>query len=494
MFCVRPGDYRSYGNRDLRVSGTQSARRFLRFDTPDGSVPAIKRSQQAFFESIRVLGNWWVVQGLAIQPRNSETSWFLTIYGGDHNVVDGNLIDGRDHWNGPHQVAVVVRGLYGDPGNYNTVQRNVIRNGDRSHNANDYTGVQISMGWEPGEDNNWNKVLDNEIYDWGDGISVSGVSSSCNEAGHQHGTIIDGNDVYLTSAKRVNCATGANDPNGGCACAENGIDVKANPSGDAGSWTQITNNRVWGFRPTTTAATCGGSGATGQAITAGSHCPRNVFIARNIASESVIGIAAAGSSWIVAGNLIHNIRAYDSSRQQPIALLMADESSGFSAQFNTIANSASAYDDGSDNTDTRCNVLVNTPGSTGIAQRRGYNHVTTYNSLYQSRDLNIVGSTNVSYSSLSTSNNADYCYWRKRWTQSEIVCVAKAATTEYSPHRANASRCNVGLGAPFGMPYIGFVERPAGCGLGGEGAFAVAGMHLLRRRFRRRAAAEGEAG
>ena len=280
----------------------------------------------------------------------------------------------------------------------------------------------------------------------------------------------------------MDCQTGAADPNGQCACAENGIDVKAHPAAGPGNATRVTNNRVWGFRPTTEAVVCGGSGSLGQAITAGSFCPRNVFIANNIVADSTIGIEAAGSDWVVAGNLIHDTRASNGNVYGSIALLMAGDSQGFDAQFNTIVRADTAYDDGSANTDMRCNVIVDAPGRLGIGRPRGANHTTSYNALYRSQEVNIAGSTNASYGTIVPSYNEDYCYWRKRFTAPEYICVPAAATTSRSPHAANESHCDDTIGAAYGVPRITFRTKQFGCGLGTELAVLLPVLRLLRRR------------
>ena len=273
VFCVAPGDYRAFGRILLTESGTASQRRFLRLDIDDGKRNAVQRTQRALFESIVVLrANWWVVQGLTMQPHDGATTWFLTVWGGDHNVLDGNLVDGIEHVPLGTQDAVVVAGYQGDPATYNTLQGNVVRRGNQLRRPGDYEGILIEWGSTATEANDFNKVLDNEVYDWGSGVSVGGYTENCTEPAVQHGTVIDGNDVYITGAKRIDCNTGALDPNGDCSCAEEGLSQKGNPGSNPRDWTRMTNNRLWGFRPTTPKFSCGGTGANGQAIAAGNGC------------------------------------------------------------------------------------------------------------------------------------------------------------------------------------------------------------------------------
>ena len=482
VFCVDPGDYRSYAGRILREPGTSSSPRYLRFNGP-GAVKAFERTSQAILERLDIRADWWVIQGLTFRPRSSATSRIVSLNGVQHVVLDGNLIDAIEHPNGPEQNGVTIVANTGYPASHNTVQRNVIRNGDQSHQAIDYEGVLIAPGFNGGEDNDDNRILDNEIYDWGDAIAVAGITEDCSDPGVQHGTVIDGNDAYLTPAKYVDCKTGVATSLGQCACAENGIDVKADPGPDPASWTRITNNRVWGFRPTTEAVVCGGSGANGQAITAGTACPTDVLVARNLVSDSTIGIEVAGSTWIVAGNLVHDIHASDSAPWGTMAIFLSAGSSYIAVQWNTIVNSLIAYDDASSYTDTRCNTVIRAPGWGG-GLPRGVSHVTDYNYLYESSAVNFVGSTNRTFASAVDSLDPQLCYERKRWTGAVTVCVPDAATASMSPQLEGAPHCNGAIAAQFGIPKIGYWMNSGSCGLGGELVGVLAALRWWGRRAR----------
>jgi hypothetical protein len=452
VFCFQPGDYRNVGEIFLLSSGTATSRRYMRLLRSDDLRNAGQRSSRAIFEAIRIRGSWWVIEQLTFQPRNPASWWSLSVVGGDHNVLDGNLVDGIDLQNTTMTTGVMIKGHNGDPANYNTVQRNLIRNGNMMRRPVDFTGVMINAALSPGENNDFNKVLDNEIADWGDGVAVGGYREDCTEPGLQHGTVIDGNDIYITSRKRSDCATDALDPNGECSCAENAVDTKSDPGSDPAKWTRITNNRVWGFRPTSDRNSCGGSGSNGQALMAGSACAGHTLVANNIVRDSTTGISPAGNDWYITGNLVYETRATTDWRYGSAGISANQLGGRHRIEFNTIVNSDTAYDHGSWDTTTRCNAVVNDRGWMGV-RPIGSNHVMSYNYLYNGATTDFLGSTNYRYTYASDSRNGEYCYWQKRWSTPERICVPYGSTIASSPHVASLAVCNPStLVAPFGLP------------------------------------------
>jgi hypothetical protein len=465
VFCVEPGDYRARGQLLLNASGTPESPRFLRFHADDGVANASHRSEQAIFEAIRVLGSWWVIQGLTVQPLAPTTGWFFSSYGGDHNLFDGNFGDGSQQWNTHANVGVMLAGFEGDPATHNTVQRNLLRHGNRSKLDADFTGVQVAAANNPGEDNDYNKVLDNEIVDWGDGVSVGRYTTDCSEPGVQHGTIVDGNDIYLTEAKRIDCDTGAANPNGECACAENGIDVKASPGPLAEHWTRLTRNRIWGHRPTSRTIACGGSGSNGQGITAGNTCAAWVLVAQNVVLDTTTGVNPGGHDWIIVGNLLHEIRAVTGFEHMSKGINASTAAQSLDIQFNTMVGVDTSYDDGAVDVDTRCNAVVDDVGMMGFGMPRGANHVTSLNFLYRASPLNFLGADNPQFATPEESAGGELCFWRKRWTAPERVCIPLAQPTAASPHVGAIGSCDPDLAAPFGMGSITYptelVPEPA---------------------------------
>lgn len=489
VFCVAAGDYRAAGKLRLQASGSEQARRFLRFDPGDGRRNAAQRAERALFEQLEIFGSWWVIQGLTIQPHDGATDWFVTIWGGDHNVLDGNLIDGIEHVpQRSTQNALMINGTKGDPATFNSVQGNVVRNGNQGYRPGDYEGINVRWGNTPGEDNDFNKILDNEVYDWGSGIAVEALAGNCNDPGSPHGTVIDGNDVYITGAKRIDCDTGAASPDGACACAEEGISVKAKAGADAALWTRITGNRTWGFRPTSVTADCGGSGANGQAITAGTSCARHVVVARNVVLDATQGITVAGSDWIVAGNLIHDTRlgGRRPGYEDTLAISPQADATEVVIEFNTVVDVDRAYDDMSADTDTRCNAVIGEADAVDLGGVRGTGHATGYNFLYAASAGNFPGDTNETFASVEASGGAPFCFWRKRWTSPERVCVPFASATAASPHEAAVAHCNPDLLAPFGLGPVSYPSAPVPEPAAGAGVASLLALGALAQRRARR--------
>jgi hypothetical protein len=452
VFCVAPGDYRRFGPILLEASGTSTRRRFLRLQA-DPIRPPLHEPARAIFEDIRILGSWWVVQGITVQPRDPDTYSFIRIEGGDYNVIDTCWLDGSQQANIGNQVGLLIMSNHTDPATYNTVQRNVVSNGNQRRLPLDYAGVLIVTSAYVGGNNDYNRVVENEIFNWGDGVALGDAGDDCNFVGQPHGTLIDGNDIYITANKRVRCTDGSPDPNGGCACAENGIDIKPSAGSLVADWTVVTNNRVWGYRPTVRgAASCGGSGSNGQAISAGNFCAGHVYVGGNAILDSTVGILPAGSNWIIAGNVFHGIRS--SAGVVGFAIAPIAQASHLDVEFNVMVNVDGGYDDASSYTDARCNVVIADAGVNPGGGWRGIGQVTAYNYLYDAPATSFAGATNRSFATVAESRNTDRCFTRRRWTQPEVVCIPYAHGTTESPHHQAMASCDADLGLPFGMPRI----------------------------------------
>jgi hypothetical protein len=129
-------------------------------------------------------------------------------------------------------------------------------------------------------------------------------------------------------------------------------------------------------------------------------------------------------------------------------------------------------------------VLVDDAAVAGTAGFRGTGHSTEYNFLYASPQPNILGNTNEFHASEGEAEMRTYCYWRRRWTAPERVCVPYAATTPESRHARARASCDADLGAPFGEPPLSFVMAPEP-DAGALAAAAGATLTAFARRRRR---------
>jgi hypothetical protein len=466
VFCISPGNYLARGQIALRTQGTSTRRRYFRYNGSWPTLPAIRQTDRVRLHGLLINeASWWVVEGITVQPTTQDTSYLVAIFGSSNNVLQGNLIDASLQSNYKFQSGIVFGATGpasadpGTPSTYNSIQRNVIRGGNKSRLPVDYAGVNIPVEDVAGANNDYNKILDNEIYDWGDGIQVSSSTDVCSSyVAVPRGTLIDNNDIYITSAKRVRCSDGAPDPDGECSCSENGIDIKVAPGSNASRWTRVMNNRLWGFRPTLRdAPSCGGSGSRGQAITSGNSCAGYVFVARNTIMDSTVGIITQGQEWRVVGNLFHEIRTADVSNGNRGVAIYPLEQNDALIQFNTMVATDNAYSDSGWGVVTQCNAVVHDAGVNGLQGARGSPHTTRYNHTYESNTPDImVGSTNVAHPNDIQSQNRELCFHRKRWTESEEVCIPFAETVQGSPHATLPTACSTAIGVDFGLPTVFF--------------------------------------
>jgi hypothetical protein len=464
VFCVEPGDYRAFGHLELMASGTEDARRWLRLNVPHPAPPAAHQTERAIFHGLLMnTASWWVIEGITIQPTGYQNlAYLIAIFGGSHNVLERNLVDASLQPNRMRQSGVILRATGGGaPSTWNFVQGNVIRGGNASRLFVDYTGVNIPSEAIAGANNDSNRVLDNEIYDWGDGIQVE-AASTCDDPAVPRGTIIDGNDIYITADKRVRCSDGAPDPFGECSCSENGIDIKSQGGPDPAHWTQITYNRLWGFRPTLRdVPSCGGSGSRGQAITAGNACAARVFVAGNAITDSTVGVMSEGGEWRVVGNLLSEIRTADAEHGNQGRAIYPLSGASSHVQFNTVVAVDNAYQDTAEYVTAQCNAVVHDRGVLGASGPRGLGHVARHNFLYESSSPNLDDVTNQVFATDVESQNAPLCFTRKRLTAPEEICVPFGDVGKKSPHKTVPAACSSDLGADFGMPGIGYPNAKA---------------------------------
>lgn len=234
-FYITPGDYTGWGVLTLTKPT------LLAYYDQTGNPLRIPASEQAIIEGIDGYNvDNVILYGLTIRGGKSKRPGlkmgFSPLPKCDNWLVDHCIIEGQ--W-GPG-----VR-MYGSN---NTFQNSIVRDKKEGVGA-DLGGIGI-FAWK-GQVSANNKVLNCEIYNVTDAVGV--VYDDKESSGSAPGTIIDGNDFYITRDLYVQTDLGI------MACAEDGVDFK-----NGGPGCKFTNNRVWGHRPTD--QTCGGSGSTGAGM------------------------------------------------------------------------------------------------------------------------------------------------------------------------------------------------------------------------------------
>lgn len=353
IFCVQPGDYLALGRIELTVSGTADAPRIIRYHHPTGDEsihPAAQaEADRAIIGGLRFRNaDHWVIHQLTARPRDPGHINVIWLDDGDHNLLDRLLVEGGGGGGG--QVQIAHQG--------NALQNSVLRNTILEPNAD----VHCLVVAGPASDF---RIVNNEIYDCGgDSIQV--------HAGNVNGlTVIENNDLYLTSALYSDC-TGNQQTSGTCACAENALDLKN--GGVDGEPLLVEHNRAWGFRDTDTACSGTGSGGNGFIIHIGAQY---VLVRANVLLDVPGGIATPNE-------LAHHVSLIG----------------------NVVADTVT--------------------GGTGIGQLYkadrfdGY-----YNSLIRTGGLSAGGDHDFDCNlpDAATSANTELCISIKRWTGPESVCI-----------------------------------------------------------------------
>lgn len=400
QYRFRRGDYRPWGPFAFTNShgkGVAGNRVQIRYDDTGKELHPVARkaaANEAVFDALRWNGTTqrsWMTHGLTFRGTTNDLDIISAIGDIVHDFV---LIEDQDRNYG-------YRNRSGDG---NVLQRFVIRTSLNYGTGAGDIGVNIVPQSAPVT--GW-KVLDGEIYDWGDSFQVS------DNAGDMYmacSGLVEGLDLYVTAARQAAC--------------ENAMDFKA---GSDTVQTIVRNCRMWGFRQ--------GAESTGELITIHNG-------ARNILWEDcVYGDAPFGLHVVAwdAGNLppgglgmqtprnlitrrgwFHDIRDYGGSGD------------GRGAAWRTINNER--YEDGAV---ARCDALeyihnnvVHAGGPTYANMLRVLptlkHHVASAKQVYSDVG-NRIANTPSGY----------YTYQRKRWTGIETVAGAEPLSkdgmgTEYS--------------------------------------------------------------
>ncbi len=340
IFLVKPGDYRTWGKLDFKsVSGTAGKiKKILYWDgTPepfenDDWHPvrfSRNRSKEVLIEGFNFNdASYWYLFGLTVRGNSLEsptgekgggTNFFDN--NSNHNVLNKCVVEKIHYGNG-----IRIRSC-----SYNTISNCVIR--EKLHYMPSSDNVAITISAYRNKEATGNKIIDNEIYNFTDGIQLNykykagGTKKPhYDKVGDIKGTVIFNNDIYITDD--LYFKEGGNV----LACAENGIDVKGgNSTGLKKDRNIISNNRIWGYRESK--LNCGASGSVGDAILI-HFGAANLAVEDNIIFDSVRGVKVKPFNSHRSGrkiehinienNLIYNIRKY-SERGNGVALMSGSD-------------------------------------------------------------------------------------------------------------------------------------------------------------------------
>ena len=195
-------------------------------------------------------------------------------------------------------------------------------------------GVALGLSWSNNHEMPYSikntKILNNEFINCNDGIQLvrrNKPSDGKYISANYEGTIINGNDIYITNVIYTN-GKGLLDQNGSYAYAENAIDIKAG-SDNMENPILITNNHLWGYRFSD--KTTGARNDHGSAIVI-HYGVKNLNITNNIIFDSAQAIVAGDSNIFgfslkdsnISNNILSNCGSYEKTHDTYAAVMLYD--------------------------------------------------------------------------------------------------------------------------------------------------------------------------
>ena len=259
VFCVAPGLYtcKDIGVVNLKQSGTAKRPRYLRWYDPespndiDTHVVNIPPDKQAVIPQFRLMADYWVIDRIVMRGGRQQNTLENE---SSHNVLNRILIE--------EGTATLLLQFF--ESSHNVLQHSVLRNTIAIPGKDSYV---IYFHNSEGE-----RIVDNEIYNFGDGIQQSPLS--------RNNHVVYGNEMYITDVLYTDCK-GKRDRKGQCMCSE-GMALALKSVDRPGTTFRIENNLIYGLRRHDDF--CMGSGTPGVAIDLGSggNVTRNVIIKDNV--------------------------------------------------------------------------------------------------------------------------------------------------------------------------------------------------------------------
>ncbi len=331
IFCVSPGDYRSLGQINLKVSGTAEKRRYIVLNNGNDLHPAqLSPSKRANFAFILEGADYWVIDRCSAFDVTYPYYTFRLNKGSSHNIINRMYTSNTVN---PFWIR--------KNSNYNTIQNSMF-DGKSFANYNSELGGVLMEDWD---DNTYilgNKFINNEF------INMNGIRLGDKESRNNYfdGTIIDGNLQEYNENIRCDCGAAKTlNPDGDCMFTEAVFVSCKGGSSSASAPIIISNNVSYGGRKSRSIGEIGHGGNTVNAYMGADflHIYNNVFF------DSTGGISIAdayGQPWGTQGAKIYDNILIDcgdyTGNSLKAPLRMYDAKDG-NIQNNLIINPVGAY-------------------------------------------------------------------------------------------------------------------------------------------------------
>jgi len=418
FFCVHPGV--DGGNISITASGTALAPKVLRY-YDDGAAEILPvRMDEADRATVDQLhfdgGEFWIIDR-------------LTVHGTGDTSVDIGDLGGSDDI---HLQRMLVEGSGGGAGQVNVgrtgfvLQGSVVRNSSQATDSGDDHCVNLANGDDI-------RIIDNELYDCtGDMLQLHGQ--------HQNQVIIAGNELYVSSALRTDCA-GTINGTGNCLAAENALDFKR--GGDdtfpydvaVGNYVLVKNNIMWGFDRTDDGAFVTGGGGDDTIII--HQDAKGIVFEGNF----VDGMGADPTFGIVYANPTSANITFKNNLFYNLDIAISGSSNGGTFEYyqNTFLDVNELFFGNEDTSDYLCNVLINVTdqniASLGkIITSLGTGSASEDNAFYNSDTTPLFNSGDVNEGTAAASNNTSFTYTKRHITAPTTETVLLAVTDATSPH------------------------------------------------------------
>ena len=451
VFCIAPGDYRSYGLLSLPTTGgTEANPRVIRFESSEfadsdeifqANVSKLARMPAI---DIRNTSNW-VIHRLAFMSL-SDGYMPMRLSGANNIVIDRIRLqynrNGIEFRHGTHD-SYLQNSFIGDQkvpqGSGNDGVCVAFMGHFRQHLLNGHIDYDYPVSTTN------NSVVNNEIFNCNDGFQMVWMYHF-NNLPDFAGTVIAGNDIYVDSSVRTNC-NGVKSPNGDCAYTENPIDLKGG-SLDASNPVKIFDNRMWGWRKTDSSYNPPAN-SWGSAIGGHYRANKNIEMYENVIWDvpSGISFSRGSNSLLIKDNIITQIRG--EGPNNGIALIAVTDNVDLGT-YNNVSdvtierNHIIVSNDGSNtgaawssfsatNSSFSCNVVANGSWTSGNLP----GSATGQNTYYNTNSGSLSRGTDTVQSSFNSANMGRLCFDTKRAsiTGGERVCLDDVLDT---PNSSNA--------------------------------------------------------